>query len=89
MCFKIIFFAITIDQIDVCIWSTHKFHQPTQIDRVGNTLSLMKKADPHELFTLFRIERSKTLPCLAAHMSTSSYRPYKGVQPSDQLKIER
>ena len=42
-----------------CIWSTHKSYQPTQINRVGNTLSLMKRSDPHELFALtpFRTER--------------------------------
>ena len=58
-------------------------NQP-QINRVGNILSLTRRADAHELFTLFRIEKSKTLPCLAVHMSTSLYRPYKGVQPTDQ-----
>ena len=91
MCFKTQLLAIKIEQIHVKLVTTFVsgihtsfIYQPPQINRVGNILSLMRRADAHELFTLFRIEKSKTLPCLAVHMSTSSYRPYKGVQPTDQ-----
>ena len=91
MCFKTQLLAIKIEQIHVKLVTTFVsgihtsfIYQPPQINRVGNILSLMRRADAHELFTLFRIEKSKTLPCLAVHMSTSLYRPYKGVQPTDQ-----
>ena len=59
-------------------WNTKTFHLANQVDRSGNTL-FKKRTDSHKtitsclgqacakLYTLFRTERSKTIPCPAAH----------------------
>ena len=44
----------------------NKFHLENQINHVGNTLSKIMTDSP-KIYTLFRTERTKTIPRPAAH----------------------
>ena len=68
----------------LCTWSTNEIHPANPINRAGNTLLTDSHKIIHpvlgqthtKLYTLFRIERSKTISCPAAHLLI---RPYKEV----------
>ena len=73
-----------------CVWSTHKFHQPTKISPVGKTLFLIRWAfvrlARNYIPCLGRRGQNHTLSCNTSN--TSLYRPKKGVHPMEQKKSD-